>query len=322
MKKSIRDTYVYKVLDLETTVKNCGTVNSNLAKYAIGKDIVEAILSEMKFKISFPMKQLIIDEIRSGRITLVDTEVVTALPTWMISADGVSIKTAVVNLFGKIKIREDGTAQFNVREVFALAVIALTVREFYAKESKIVNNLQVTKLAVTIYERMMYRVLDVLYSLDVGPEWLRVAVKVDLRMFAAYYLMEKRFETVTNYDNIYNFIIKDLVKHMDPAQFIARLDPSGSAMDMSRFASLPNFIEQRLAKMHPILKDLDTTTFLRKFIMMYGEKALLMIENYQYFLAYIFSVTLSGNIVKDFALETPVGKEGIQLYNAYFDLVK
>ena len=322
MKKSIRDTYVYKVLDLETTVKNCGTVNSSLDKHALSKDVVEAILSEMKFKISFPSKQLVIDEIKAGRITLVDTPLVSSLPTWMITADGVTIKTAVVNLFGKIKIREDGTAQFNVREVFALAVIALTVREFYLKEAKIVNNLNITKLAVAIYERMFYRVLDVLFSLDVGPEWLRNSVKVDIRLFAASYLMEKRFNSVSDYDNVYNYILKDVLRNVDPAQYLAKVAAGGGQVfDSEKYSSLPVFIE-RLSKVHPILKDLDVSMFLRKFIMMYGEKALLMIENYQYFLAYVFSVTLSGNIVKDFALEAPVGKEGIQLYNAYFELVR
>jgi hypothetical protein len=317
MKKSIRDTYVYKVLDLETTIKNCGVVNSDLQKYALKPDVVEAILNEFKFKISFPAKVRVIEEIKAGRITFVDTELVSALPTWMVSTDGMSVKTAVVNLFGKMKIKEDGTAQFNSREIFALAVIALTVRDFYQNEKKVTYNLNVTKLAVKIYERMMYRVLDTLYSLDVGPEWLRASVRMNLRMFCAAYVMEKHFNSGTDYDNVYNYILQDIPRSKE----ILTRASNDSGMSMECFQSLPAFIEF-LTKMHPILKDLDITTFLRKYIMMYGERALLMIENYHYFLAYIFSVTLSGNIIKDFALETSVGKEGIQLYNTYFDLMK
>ena len=113
MKRSIKDTYVYKVLDLESTVKSCGEINADLDKYKLNQDIVDAILNEFKFKISFPAKIRIIEEIKAGKITFVDTPAVANLPTWLISRDGVSIQTAVVNLFGKIKVKEDGTAQFN-----------------------------------------------------------------------------------------------------------------------------------------------------------------------------------------------------------------
>lgn len=316
MKKTIRDTYVYKVLDLDSTVKNCGVINADLQKYAVSSDVVDAILTEFKFKISFPAKVRVIEEIKSGRITFVDSELVGTIPTWMVSTDGITVKTAVVNLFGKIRVKEDGTAQFNSREIFSLAIIALTVRDFYRNESKVMNSLQISKAAVRIYDRMMYRVLDTLYSLDVGPEWLRRVVHVYLRMFMVSYLMEKSFISAQNYDNMYNYILQDL----GGAELIAKIANDG-AVDMSNMKDLPTFMAT-LSKLSPILKELDVTAFLRKFIMMYGEKALLMIENYQYFLAYVFSVTLSGNIIKDFALETPIGKDGVQLYNSYFELMK
>ena len=320
MKKTIKDTYVFKVLDLASTVENCSKVNSDLGKYALDKDIVDAICNDIKFKVTFPSRQMIIDEIKADKITFVDTEFVRNIPTWMISNDGVSIKTAVVNLFGKIKVKDDGTAQFNSREIFALSIIAVAVREFYLKEAKILNNIQLTKYALVIYERMMYKVLDVLYSLDVAPIWLRTYVRADLRIFAAYYLLEKKFESTSNYDNIYNFIIKDLLPDgTDPTQFLARL--GGQTFNATKYSSLEEYLKN-LSSYNPILKDLDITAFLRKFVLMYGEKALLMIENYQYFLAYILSVTLSGNIVKDFAFEGPVGKEGVLLYNTFFDLIR
>ena len=323
MKRSIKDTYVYKVLDLESTVKSCGEINADLDKYKLNQDIVDAILNEFKFKISFPAKIRIIEEIKAGKITFVDTPLVANLPTWLISRDGVSIQTAVVNLFGKIKVKEDGTAQFNAREIFALSIIALTVKEFYLKEAKILYNMQISKLAVVIYERIMYRVLDTLYSLDVGPEFLRNDVRIQLRMFAASFLLEKKLVSASDYDSIYNFIIKDLAHGVSPEMVMKKIMGAveGNPEMLDTYKDFPSFIAY-LQKIHPILKDLDITTFLRKFIMMYGEKALLMIENYHYFLAYVFSVTLGGNILKDFALETPVGKEGIQLYNLYMDMIK
>jgi hypothetical protein len=325
MKKTLKDTYVYKVLGLDNTVAACAKINAELDSRRVTGDRLDAILNDIKFKINYPTKIRIMDELKNGTIVFVDEPEANALPAWLYGSAGGQVR-AVVNLFGKVRTGRDGQMQFNVREVFALAQIGFTIKEFYLKEKAVTQNMMMSKLAVVIYERMIYRVLDTLYSLDIGPAWLRTQVKLEIRFFATQYLLEKPDD-----DAIYKFVAMDLAKALgtSPEQLIAQVassktegDPVDPATGMFvKYSSIPNLIKH-LQNANPILKDLDTTTFLRKYIMMYGEKALLMLESYSYFLALIMSVTLSGNIVKDFGLEAVVGKEGVSMYNTFFDLTR
>lgn len=318
MKKNIRNTYVYKILNLENTVEKCAKINANLQGTAIANETIDAILNEMKFKISVPMKAKIIEDIKNGKIVLVDSPEAASLQTWMISDGSGGIKHAVVNIFGKIRTGKDGLDHFSIREVFALCVLGVTVRGFYEKEAKILNNLTITKYAAAIYERMFYRVLDTLYAIDVGGSQMTATIKLLIRIFFVNFLLEKKFDIATNEKDSY---IDYILSHYAPMNIPSDPQSYFKAEDGNPLESLPSFIDY-LRRSHSIFKDLDATQFLRKFLMMYGEKALLMIENYQYFLGYVMTVTVSGNVVKDFALEPVIGKEGIPLYNAYFDLLK
>jgi hypothetical protein len=311
-------------LGLDRTVTHCAAINGKLAEHAIKGDALEAIINEIKYKISYPAKIRLIDDLKSGAIVLIDAPQAAAIPAWLCGDGHGGVKATVVNLFGKIKSGKDGQVQFNVREVFALAQMGMVIREFFTKESKITYNQFMSKLSVAIYERMIYRVLDVLYSLDIGPDWLRTQVKLELRWFATTYMLEKDRD-----DSIFKFMLQDIAKakgvtidHLI-AQAASKNDQTGldEHGNEIKYQSLPKLIEF-LQRLNPILKDLDISSFLRKFIMMYGEKALLALENYSYFLAIVMSVSVSGNIVKDFGLEPVIGKEGIQLYTTFFDLTK
>lgn len=318
MKKNIRNTFVYKVLNLENTIQKCANINSDLQGHAIPNEIVDAILNEIKFKISVPMKSRIMEEIKSGKIVIVDSPEASSLQTWMISDGKGGISHAVVNIFGKIRIGKDNLAHFSIREIFALCILGAAVKGFYEKEPKILNSLTITKSAAAIYERMFYRVLDTLYAVDVGNASLASNVRILIRIFFASFLLEKKFDIATNQSDSY---IDYVIAAYSPIK--APSDPQSyfTLADGNPVESLESFIVF-LSKSHSIFKDLDITQFIRKFLMMYGEKALLMLENYQYFLGYAMTVTVSGNIVKDFALEPCIGKEGIPLYNNFFDLLK
>lgn len=314
MQKSLRDTYVFNALKLSNTMEACANINAHLPEHAIDSESLENVINEIKYKIQFPYKLRIMDDLKSGAITLINSPEVRLVPTWMIGASDGSVKTAVVNLFGKVKMK-DKQIQFSVRDVYAMAQVGIVIKDFYQKEPRIIHNLHLSKLAITIYERMFYRVLDVLYSLDVGPVWLRAKVKYEISVFCAKYMLEK-----ADNDATISFIDQSLIKGFNVT--VNSLQSKLTATDdPTRFDSLPAFI-QSLSQSNPILKDLDLTAFLRKFVMMYGERALLMIESYQYFLALVMSVTVSGNVVKDFGMESPVGKEGILLYNLYAELTR
>ena len=62
--------------------------------------------------------------------------------------------------------------------------------------------------------------------------------------------------------------------------------------------------------------------YLKKAIMMYGERSLLMFDNFTYFLGYIISTVSSGNLVRDYAFDSFSNRDAIQIYNTFMDAVK
>ena len=56
--------------------------------------------------------------------------------------------------------------------------------------------------------------------------------------------------------------------------------------------------------------------------MMYGERSLLMFDNFTYFLGYIISTVSSGNLVRDYAFDSFSNRDAIQIYNTFMDAVK
>lgn len=317
MKKTIRDTVVFDLLGLENTVKRCAAINADLAKNAIPSESSDMILNEIKYKVSLPMKANVVEAIRNGTIVFVDSPECASLQTWMVADGKGGIKHAVVNLFGKIKIK-NGITTFNSREVFALCILGMAVKGFYEAEPKIVNNLNITRLASEIYVKMFYRVLDVLYSVGTSAV---VASQVTnyIRIFFGSYVLEKPFSIAENkMDNIFTYTA-------DASHRVLYPNPSPRAyfsqVDGDPLVDLKTFLEF-LKTVSPLMRELDVTQFLRKFITMYGEKSLLMVETYQYFLAYVMTATVGGNLVKDFALEGAIGKNGLHLYNSFFDLTK
>jgi hypothetical protein len=323
MKKTLKDMYVYDVLGLDRVVPKCAEVNQNLDKAGLPPALVEAISGDIRYKISLPGKNLVLDELKTGSLVLVDSAETASVPTWMVMKDG-KISKAVVNLFGRIR-RKDGdeTAQYNVREVYAACILAMTVRKFYENETRVVHNLKMTVQASVIWTRMVYRVLDTLYSVDVAPSWVGGVVRAQLAMFFLHYVAEKEIRSAKDYDASFDSVLNVIAKaqHVKVSDVIAK----GAVADGQEFL---DYVEEnwgslkglmnKLSQVHPVLKDLDITTFLRKFIMMYGEKSLLMLESYAYFLGFCFTVTAGGNLVKDFALQSAVDKEGVDLYNAFF----
>ena len=320
MNKSIRDTYVFKALSLESTIESCAQVNANPMSYSIPKESVEQVYNELKFKIGQSVKNKIMEEIKDGKIIIIDSLECAALQTWLIADGKGGIKHSVVNAFGKIKIKPDGSSQFNARDIFALCLLSVAVEGFFAKESKVLNSLALTKIAADIYTRMFIKVIDTMYSIRTAQK-VSSMTEVLIRLFFGSYVLEKKFDIQTDQmDNTFTYILNNRNTGLQGIDITPR--KLFGTNDGNPLQDLESFIKY-LSTTTPLLRELDIGGFLRKVLMMYGEKALLMIENYQYFIAYIISSIVGGNLIKDFQIESSIGPaNATSFYNTYFDLLK
>lgn len=322
MKRSIRDTFVFKALGLEQTIESCAEVNANPLSYSIPKEILEEIYNEFKFKItSLQLKNQVMDDIKSGDILIIDSPECAALQTWMIADGKGGIKHSIVNSFGRIKIKTDGTSQYVTREIFALCVLSIIVKRFFLKEVKILNNLTLIKQSAEAYSAMMIAVIDNLFSIRMSGTVV-THTEMLIRLFFGAYVLEKRFDVQTDQmDSIFSHILSSKKTGLQGLDITPR--KLFGVNDGNPLESLDSFFKY-LSTTSPLLRDLDVGVFLRKMLMMYGEKSLLMVENFQYFLAYIFTVVIGGNLVKDFQMINCIHNNdlGLKMYTNFLDLTK
>ena len=313
-KKTIADTYVFNLLNIKSAFPAISDINNNLKTKQLDPQYVNQILHEIKYKITFPSKMNIVSDIENNSIVFVNDPKSSMLPTWALKVKNSPklVDTAVVNLFGKVNINDEAkTISFNVREVFALAQIGYVIREFYNNENKIRFNYPLLTLSMKIYTRLFVKILDILFSIDTLPQYSN-QVRFLVAKFFLIYVAGKTNSQETD-DIAYSFVKNAIGYDVLKSSLV------NTPSDI--FDSLPKFIEG-LASIIPFLKKLEISAFLRKMIIAYGEKSLLMLENYNYFIAIVISNTITGNYVKDYAFDPSVGKDGIALYNKYMELTR
>ena len=308
MKKSIRDSFFYVPLGIESYLNNIQKVDVDKVK--LKGNVLENIINEFKFKINFSSKPFIISQIVNDKLVFVN-EPNLYLPAWLKVTTPGTVDKTVVNLFGKVKLKDFDGINFAPREVYGLAQIGYFLSKFYENESKILHNQHILMNAMTVYMRVFFRVLDVLYSVDVSASNGMVC-RYLINKFFLIYLYEKQ-----NNENTDELAFRP-IKNLDS---LARIKTSIGTEPADMYDSLQNFINT-LSLIIPNLKDLDISSFSRKVVLMYGEKAILMLENLNYLLAIIGSSTMGTGYIKDYVMESLLGKEAIEVYNNFINTTR
>lgn len=308
MKKTIRDSFFYTPFGIEGYLNNIQKLDVN--KAVIGGVRLENILNEIKFKINFSSKQYILPLLSSGRMVFIN-EPNLFLPAWSQVSKAGEVDRTVVNLFGKVKFKDFDGINFAPREVFGMAQIGYFLSKFYENEAKIVNSQHILNNSVEVYMRMVFRVLDILYSVDASPSNGAVC-RFLINKFFLIHVYEK--ENSATVDELAFRPLKSIDN-------LSRIKAAIGSENPEMFTSLSAFISS-LGTYIYTLKDLDISAFSRKVILLYGEKAFLMLENLNYFLAIVSSSTIGTGYVKDYILEGLLGKEAINIYNNFIDLTR
>ena len=308
MKKTIRDSFFYVPLQIESYLSNIQKVNVDKVK--IKDEALENIINEFKFKINFSSKPFIMQLIQNGKMVFIN-EPNLYLPAWIQVNTPGTVDRIVVNLFGKVKLKDFDGLNFAPREVYGLAQIGYFLAKFYEQEAKIVNNQHILTNAMTVYMRIFFRVLDVLYSVDASANNGMVC-RFLINKFFLIYLYDKQNNEQTDE------LAFRPIKNLDSLQ---RIKTAIGMEPPDMYDSLQNFINT-LSLIIPNLKELDISSFARKTVLMYGEKSTLMLENLNYLLAIIGSSTIGAGYVKDYVMEVLLGKEAVEVYNNYINTTR
>ena len=309
MKKRISDTYLYQALELDNYIKNISDVTQNPSKAVLETAHLDQLTNEIRYKINFSTKMSILNRIHSGKMVIINKENL-YLPAWVTGSPG-KVDKVFVNVFGKVKVKDSTSMVFNPREIFAICQIGYFLEKFQENEARILHNQTIINTSMEIYMRLFFRVIDTIYSVD-SHSGQAMVIRFLINKFFLIYLMEK-----DNNEGLNEIAFRPL-KSLDN---LGRLRTAIGSEDPAMYTSLTEFF-RILPNYAPILKDLDLAAFLRKFLLLYGEKSLLALENLNMFLAIISSSVIAGGYIRDFAVEQFLGKEAISMYNTFIDTTK
>lgn len=310
MKKRISDTYVYKVLSLEKYIDNIAEISKDYGNATITKPQFDLLTNEFRYKINFSTRNAIMQRLLTNKMVIINKENL-FLPAWCIRDPHGKVVKTFVNLFGKVKIKDQESMSFTPREVFGVCQIGYFIEKFYDNEARILNNQNITTYATEIYMRLMFRIIDSIYAIDSASNQAMVT-RFLINKFFLVNVLEKENNATT--DEMAFRPLKNMDHMTRLKTAIGNEDPTMYNSLEEFFAMLPNYV--------PVLKNLELSAVLRKYVLLYGEKSLLILENYYMFLAIISSSVISSGYIRDFAIEQFLGKEAISMYNLFIDMTK
>jgi hypothetical protein len=287
MKRSIKDTHIFNQLGLTSKLDDIANVSNNLEENSLSKTQLEFILNDLKSKITFPIKNELISEITAKRIILINSSIpMFILPYWLIK-NSQSETVVIINLFNKIKVKENDTLQYSIRDIFALIQAGYILKEFNTNENKFIFNTTLTKYSIDIYEKIVYKTLDTLYAIDLMSIDIRNKIHAAIRYFFLTVVMERPYNA--------SLVLPPMLKG-------DMVEKEIQEANITDFESLFTYIQT-------LVRTVNIISFYEKFALTFSERSLLMLENYGYFISLISTVLVSGSILKDFVFHGIMGNK-------------
>lgn len=310
--KNRRNTYLYNNLDKAKIEKAMSTINWQT-------ELVPASSFEDDLKIfsrrySYGLKNIVIDSYVKGNILTVyplTNDIPKLIPIFLIKSD-TGIKS-VINIKPYASKNKNGNFEIDEKRLYAFLECAYIAKCIQEVPEKFATRTKVLRLATMIYVKLFNKVLDKLYAINLQPS-LSDRINFAIANFFLRYVVEK-----TNDD-----LINDVAA---ACTFNASYDIdalksfTSSFMGQGYYESLPNFIEG-LQTVFPELSSLTLRAFLENFMIMFGEVGTLSLESFPDLLQTVFfGVVFNIQILKDYMIDSTVGKETLQLHDEITQLL-
>ena len=306
MKYSLKDSYLYDLLGLNTVVDNIGNkINPKIDEYKISDDSLQQVLGDFKNRATGTGRETIIARIKAGKIILINAPAIPLVSWCMNTPNGV---VAVCNIFSKARTDREGRLTYQVKELFGLAVVAYIMRSFFVNEKKFLYTNQLVMNMGAVYVRICMRVIDSMFSVNaMGNERESHLLEYALAKFYLRRLMEKDSTKEQEIANIATIMSKSRSEFKNTISMNAYIDDAESISDEA-YTSI-DLLFKELSQKITTLNRLETNLFIRKLIMSLGEKGALILESPQYLYALIASSAYNSNIIKDYQIASVVGSQ-------------
>ena len=313
--RSIKDTYIASILNMDKLFAELQKVSTHPEEYELTQEHVKTITSEIKSKITSYGKMAIIDDLNNNYTHLVSNANLSALISWVTPSDkGDNGLISYANLFNKVRVKDKYVITFQVREVFGYLMYAYVNRKYIEHAKKVQLNAQLTSNCAIVYTRMIMRVIDSLFATSSIPVQSG-AISYCIAKFFIRYVMCREIGKQLEHDICYTVAKRQAdVTESSIVEFASRI-PDEAYEDTKVFFAT-------LAANFSTLNNMDINLIMRKFISAYGEKSLYMIELFPAFLGFTITSTYSSGLIKDYMFENVSGKEGAAIASNFLGLVQ
>lgn len=301
--KLFSDTYTNKVLRATDSLKGA-KINP------ITNTELNALVQNINFRVKVFNQQKYVDALSKGDIILVRAN--SLLPCWGGMINNKLVMFVNINRYDILDADGNVKTNFNIRAILGLIAIGLAQRSFLDPHTKdkIYNSAVLRLSAMNVYNRIVVRNIDMMYAISSSPLINRsISFLVNKFFLISVYGMDPHNPNIDNIafndGSIGSITLGHIQTHIKD-------------INNSVYEDFNTFIEM-LRDRFPMVRGMDAHSFIRNQIIKLGEYSVLLLENYQFLLGLMISVTLQSNIIRDIRISSIVNDKDVnKLVSEFF----
>lgn len=311
--KSINSTYIFNLYDGTLHLNNTMMKLMTDSKI-VGDDEIGEYTSSFEKRYSFPLKNKVMEDYRTGRIKLIyndkDYRLPNTIPCFLVnSTNGIN---CIVNISNYCRVTKSGVYNIDGKVLFSLMQAGDIMATTYQRFALIKNKSNLIRLGSRMYSKLFAKVMNKMFSLNVTPAKNDIITFL-AGMFFIQNIMGRDEESLLDINKRY------ALENCKNSSMLV-LEDTARLFDFSKdLADLDTFIKA-IADKVPGLEDLTTRAFTEQFVTSYGPNMLLSLEYLPTFISNLGCVTVGSYLNNQASIENLLGRD-IDLFIKEFSTI-
>lgn len=300
--KSINDTHLYKTYN--QTLDLNGKVMSIVREGKIlnEEDLAEYITA-IDRRYNFPLKHKVVDDFRSGRVTVAFLNKLPKLPNTIpcfLVNTGKSIR-CVVNVSNYATINKQGIIDIDTKILYSLLQGGTILATCYQKYPALKNKVNIIKYGTDIYAKLFSKVINKMLSLNITPAKNDVIVFLS-GMFFIQSVLGRDEESLEEINMRYALENCKVTSKLVVDDIISKFNFQKDLKDLDTFI-------KAMAEKVPGFESLNTAAFTNQYIQSYGPNMLMALEYLPSFIHNMGCVMVGSYLNNQNVIENAARKE-------------
>lgn len=309
--KTLNDSAIFKQsADLNKIINTISSINYERDRVPIEELKAEFSTIQRRFHYGFESK--IFNDIGNSKLILIDGDL--NLPNYLSVVGVLRSKSDRKSIAMTINLHNyiNSNKEISARTLYALMVNGEINLAFFENWDRFVNDVNFIKLNSFIYSRIVTRVFDKLFAIDLN----KPATDFISFLFAKFFLVNMCGKS--NNDYINNIALKTCFNKTSEKIILMQEQEmiSNSKVD-DLYLNIFNLFKGLNSL--PTLNNANPRTFIENYLKMYGESTLLTLDYLPAYMSMIMSQVVNGNLNKEYAIEKVAGS---QINKAYVNFLK